>query len=299
MLAITAVELLWWALAWASRIAPPLFFGTYLLLALGGLAAAIGVRRALRLAPTSAPWPGTLTGTLLIATAASAFLPLKVAIPREIPFWLDRPLAQGEQALLGAPPWLLLDHLLGWAAVPMDWLYGSWLPLQTVVLFLVVLSRPCPAKSRALIAYSLAWFLLGVAAAALCSSAGPIFYDRLFGGSTFASLRTTLQARGAWIALGESDKMWASLAGNRPGLIAGISAVPSIHVAISAWLYLTARTIAPRAALPALAYTALIWIGSVQLGWHYASDGLAGIVGMLVVWRLPRLSRPKRASFST
>ena len=38
------------------------------------------------------------------------------------------------------------------------------------------------------------------------SSAGPIFYDRLFGGTAFAALRETLQSRGAWVALAESDR---------------------------------------------------------------------------------------------
>ena len=86
--------------------------------------------------------------------------------------------------------------------------------------------------------------------------------------------------------LAESDKMWASLASGRPGIVAGISALPSIHVAISLWIYLAARTLAPRAAPYALAYFGFIWIGSVQLGWHYAADGLAGALGMLAIWKL-------------
>ena len=168
----------------------------------------------------------------------------------------------------------------------MDWLYATWLPVQSLVLFLVILARPSPGKSRALIAYIVAWFLLGVVAAVLLSSAGPLFYDRLFGGTDFAPLGHTLRARGAWIALAESGRMWTSLASNRPSLVAGISAAPSIHVAISLWIYLNARKLAPRAALPAMLYFLLVWIGSVQLGWHYATDGLAGVIGMLAIWYL-------------
>ena len=44
-------------------------------------------------------------------------------------------------------------------------------------------------------------------------------------------------------------------------------------------------TMAPRIAPLSLVYFLLIWLGSVQLGWHYASDGLAGAMGMLAVWR--------------
>ena len=164
-----------------------------------------------------------------------------------------------------------------------------------MILFLVILQPPSAAKSRALIAYSLAWFWLGVVAAMLFSSAGPLFYDRLFGGDTFAAMRETLQARGAWVTLAESDKMWASLASGRPSLVAGISAVPSMHVAISLWMFLVARARTPRLAPLVLLYTLLIWIGSVQLGWHYAADGLAGVIGMALIWPLAGLINRKLA----
>jgi hypothetical protein len=153
-----------------------------------------------------------------------------------------------------------------------------------LVLFTVMLEPPSSAKSRAMIAYSLAWFVLGVGAAMLFSSAGPLFYDRLFGGNDFALLGETLRSRGAWVAIAESDAMWTALADGRPGLVAGISAVPSLHVAISLWMFLTARSMARRVAPFALSYFILIWIASVQLGWHYASDGLAGAAGMLAIW---------------
>jgi hypothetical protein len=286
MAGLTIIELSWWAAVWRMGAAPAPFVGTYLVLTFGGLALAIAARLALRLAPSGAAWPSIVTGTTLVAIGASVFLPLKYAIPSEIPFWLDRPLADVERLIFGGDPWLLLDRLFGWATRPLDWLYGCWLPTQLLIMFFVMLSAPSPRKSRSLIAYSLAWFLLGAIAAVLLSSAGPLFYDRAFGGGTFAHLTETLRNRGAWIALAESDRMWASTSATNPGLIAGISAMPSIHVAISLWIFLTARTMAPRKSRAAFVYFVLIWIGSVQLGWHYASDGLVGALGMLGVWAL-------------
>ncbi len=187
-------------------------------------------------------------------------------------------------AAFGADPWLILDHLFGWAAAPLDGLYALWLPTQVLLLFLVIVQPALAVKSRVLIAYALAWFMLGMVAATLLSSAGPIFHDRVFGGDSFAALHDTLRKRGAWMVLAESNRMWASLASARPGLVAGISAVPSIHVAVSVWMFLAARTMAPRAAPYAAVYATLIWIGSVQLGWHYVSDGVAGALGMLAIW---------------
>jgi hypothetical protein len=30
---------------------------------------------------------------------------------------------------------------------------------------------------------------------------------------------------------------------------------------------------------------AAIWLSSIHLGWHYASDGVGGVIGALIVWQ--------------
>ena len=286
MAAVTLLEIGWWTVVWSIGIAPAPYLLTYIALAFAGLAAALIVRLIVQPKAASPNWSSVIPATFLVGVGASFFLPLKYAIPKLLPFWLDRPLAHAERALFTADPWLLLDRALGSAVVPIDRVYALWLPTQALVLFLIMLRPPSPAKSRLLIAYVLAWFVLGVVAAIIFSSAGPIFYDRLFGGMSFAPLRASLQGHGAWMVLAESDRMWASLESGRPTIVAGISAGPSIHVAISGGMYLAARQLAPRAASYALFYAAFIWIGSVQLGWHYVTDGLAGTLGMLAIWAL-------------
>lgn len=285
MAAVTSIEFVWWALCWRAGIAPAPQLATYVALAAAGLLGALALRAAFRPGAERVSWSVLLLGTMLVALGASFFLPLKYAIPGQVPFWLDAPLAFGERELFGTDPWRIIDRLFGWALVPMDRVYGLWLPVQSLVLFSVLLLPPSASKSRALIAYSLAWFLLGVVAAVLCASVGPIFYDRLLGGHEFVALSARIST-GGWMASSEADAMWASFASGRPGLVAGISAMPSLHVAISFWIWLTARSLAPRVAPLALAYAVLMWIASVQLGWHYVSDGLAGVLGMLCIWRL-------------
>jgi hypothetical protein len=289
MAAMIAAEFIWWAVVWMAGIAPPPFFLTHLAIAAAALGIAFAVRKLVRRRSEGAAWISVIAGTLLFGIGSALFLPLKYAIPSEIPFWLDVPLAEAERHLFGADPWILLDRALGWAVVPIDRIYGLWLPVQAFVFFTVLLEPSSPAKSRALIAYSLAWFVLGVAAAVLLSSAGPLFYDRLYGGRDFGLLGETLRSRGAWVAIAESDTMWAAKASNQPGLVAGVSAVPSLHVAISLWFYLAARSMAPRFAWLGLAYFIFIWVASVQLGWHYVSDGLAGSLGMLALWAVAGL----------
>jgi len=284
---LTSVELVWWALCWQAGIAPAPRVGTYLALAVAGLVAALALRLAFRRRAERARWSVLLVGTVLIALGASLFLPLKYAIPGQVPFWLDAPLAFGERQLFGIDAWRIADQLFGWALVPVDRIYGLWLPVQSLVLFSVMLLPPSAAKSRALIAYSLAWFLLGVVAAILCASVGPIFYDRLLGGRDFAELGNRL-SNGAWMAQTEADAMWASLASGRPGFVAGISAMPSLHVAISLWIWLTARSLTTRVVPLALAYAIFTWAASVQLGWHYVSDGLVAVLGMAGIWYLAK-----------
>ncbi len=288
MAAITVVELAWWTVSWTSGAAPAPFLLTYLVLACIGLGAAFLLGMVIQPGAPRAGWASLVSGTLLVGLGASLFLPLKYAIPFVVPFWLDAPLARAERAIFAGDPWLLLDRLLGWAIVPMDRLYALWLPTQCLVLFTVMLQPPSAAKSRALIAYALTWFLLGVAAAAVFSSAGPIFYDRLFGGTEFAPLGETLRHRGAWVVLAESDRMYSSFALRQPGMVSGMSAVPSVHVAISVWIFLASRTMAPSLSRYALLYAILIAVGSVQLGWHYVTDGMLGAVGAVVIWRLSK-----------
>lgn len=285
--ALTSVELVWWAVCWTMGMTPAPLLAPYLVLAFLGLVVALALRSALRPGAKRAPLSVLVPGTMLIGLAASLFLPLKYAIPRQVPFWLDTPLALGERQLFGDDPWRIADRIFGWALVPVDRVYGLWLPVQSLVLFSVMLLPASHAKSRALIAYGLAWFFLGVVAALLCASAGPIFYDRLLGGHEFAPLTAKLHG-GAWMARTEADAMWASFASGRPSIVAGMSAMPSLHVAISFWIWLAARTLAPRLAPFALSYVFFIWIASVQLGWHYVSDGLGAVLGMALVWWLAK-----------
>jgi hypothetical protein len=225
-------------------------------------------------------------GVLLVGLSASLFMALKFAIPLLFPFWLDAPLAAAEAGVLGTEPYQLLNSLFGRATLVVDRVYAFWLPVQLVVLFSVLSASPSQAKSRALTAYAASWFLIGIVAAALLSSAGPIFFDREFGVTRFDPLHQLLAAHGATMILSTSDAMWSAYASGQYRLVAGISAAPSMHVAVSLWILLAARSLAPRAVPLAAAYFAFIWIASVQLGWHYVSDGLTGMLGMAALWWL-------------
>ena len=282
MAVLTGLELVAWAIAALAGFAPLPLLGTNLALAFAALGVALVVRLLLLRRWPSASWPAILAATALVGTGAAMFSALKYSIPAMVPFWLDPALNQAEHL------WQLLDAAFGWATYPIDRIYGLWLPTQLLVLFLIIFAAPSPAKTRALACYAAAWFLIGVVSATALSSAGPIFFDRVFGGTQYAALHAALAHHGAWMVMATSDAMWAARAGGTPGLVSGISALPSMHVAISLWMALTARALAPRMVPLAWAYFIFIWAASVLLGWHYASDGLAGCLGLLILWRLSR-----------
>ena len=226
-------------------------------------------------------------GSQLLAFGSAAFGSLKAGIPRATPFWLDRPLADIEARLFGGDAWAAFHSLFGWAVPLFDKLYSTFVGTHVLAVLALLAAAPSLLKSRALVALSLAWLVLGVAGAYALSSAGPIFYDRLYGGERFAEMMAML-GRDAPIATFTADALWGMFQSGSPRFGNGISAMPSMHVALTMWLALVVN--GTRFAPLGWAYFALTWIGSVLLGWHWFLDGLAGSAGMLALWAIaPRL----------
>jgi membrane-associated phospholipid phosphatase len=63
----------------------------------------------------------------------------------------------------------------------------------------------------------------------------------------------------------------------QPGLGTGISAFPSMHLALFTMNAMFLREFKPSWVPWAWAYTAILLVSSVYLGWHYAVDGIASI----------------------
>jgi hypothetical protein len=79
-----------------------------------------------------------------------------------------------------------------------------------------------------------------------------------------------------------ADALWHSHSANVATVANGISAMPSMHVGLTLWLAFVFKD--TRLAPLGWTYYALIWTGSVLLGWHYFSDGLVGSLGVLLLW---------------
>jgi len=115
-------------------------------------------------------------------------------------------------------------------------------------------------------------------------SGGPIFYDLITGKPEFNALMAHLGS--AMHDYGELRRMaWSAHLGQIPTHGFAISAFPSLHVAMATLLALQAYHAGRRWFYAALALVAVILLGSVQLGWHYAVDGYFSIAATLLVWR--------------
>jgi membrane-associated phospholipid phosphatase len=119
-------------------------------------------------------------------------------------------------------------------------------------------------------------------------SAGPIFYERIGLGERFAALPIQ-----PWVQV-TADYLWGNYQSRGAQVGVGISAFPSLHVAGAAWIALTVSLYARRLSIVAWSYFAIILVGSVSLGWHYAVDGIAGVILALGAWKLTAWPAEKR-----
>lgn len=215
---------------------------------------------------------------LLLSAAQTTVLSwLKNMLPHVSGFWADPPLAELDRLIFGVDPWRLALKLSD--GEPLQTIYATW-PFVVPVAFIAVAFAPeSRIKARAMISYFLIVGAVGLGQF-LLPAAGPIYYEAVGHGSRFADLPIMADTR-IW-----ADYLWSSYsqAANRPG--SGISAMPSGHVAISVWIALCLASYFPRLKWAGRGYVAVIWFGSVYLGWHYAVDGLVSLAIAVAAYRI-------------
>jgi len=231
-------------------------------------------RRLIREAPR---FHGFAAGVVLVGLQAAVLTWAKVMLPLAIPFWADPMLANLDYALFGEDPWIFAMRLFGWAAPFFDRIYVTWAPAKFGTLIVLLVLPESRAKSRALVAYFILFALIVFGQYAF-SSAGPIFYAQFGFGDRFQHLPIE-----PWVRTARDYLYLDHLkVGGDPG--GGISAWPSFHVAGALWTAQVWYSWDRRLGLFGLGWFVLILIGSVLLGWHYAVDGIAGILMAVSAW---------------
>jgi hypothetical protein len=232
---------------------------------------------------------------------SSAFTFVKTSMPYILPFYADEAFAVWDKVMHGGvDPWIWKHQFADY--IPADSVstlyFIIWgFPAAFFPFVLAVSDSDAERKRRFLILFAFVWIGLGNVVALLGSSVGPVYYDRLLATDRFPDLILALQTSGiADTRIGMvQDGLWRIFQEHSQVAGSGISAFPSVHVAVATltMLYMCERSkwLAPLA----IAFLVSIQFSSVYIGWHYAIDGYFSFIAVIGVWyALRTMSQAKR-----
>jgi hypothetical protein len=241
-------------------------------------------------------WTGFLVVFICIPLFSSAFASYKQTIPLINNFKWDRMLMRWDYVLhFGHNPWRLLEPILSHPILLriVDLIYILWFAVFFLFCFWMAWTPKRQLRLCFFISTILVWGLLGSVFGTIFSSAGPCYYSQVVSetANPFASLMYRLsemhQQSSLW-ALSNQYGLWEAKTCGTWLPFGGISAMPSIHLAMATLFALVAFDVHKKFGMFFIAYVALIQIGSVVLGWHYALDGYVAIILSSLIWFLVR-----------
>ncbi|QNM83616.1 phosphatase PAP2 family protein [Sphingomonas sabuli] len=277
------------------------------ILALCGAAAVLTLVFAIRRDPTPLKTMGkvagahmrspTLVAASLIGTACTivlmgAFGAMKMLLPLYREFDWDGAFARADRMLLGGvAPWEITHGIFATTAATrvLDAIYTLWVPLLFFAVIVAACSSPVK-RARFLLSFGAAWLILGVAGAYGLASAGPCYALSIGadGGADFQPLMDRLRGAGSGAsplnAVMWQSTLWNAHVTENYGFAMGISAMPSMHNAITMLYALALWNGRPLYRYGTALYALIILVASVHLGWHYLVDGLVAWAGMAAIW---------------
>lgn len=234
-------------------------------------------------------------GRLPLLVVLIAFLPtfalLKPLIPLMNPYGWDTVFMEWDRAIFGTDPWRLLQPALGYPVVTaaMAILYHAWFALVYPGSLVFLYARQADRVRRQyFLSFILVWILGGIVLAALLSSVGPCFMEAILGNPHFADQMAYLHGANGQIpivVLNVQEMLLDNYTANGPGHGAGITAMPSMHVAMAFLFWLAIRRVSAVAAKWCFGFFIVTWVSSVHLAYHYAVDGLVSVILVAILWR--------------
>jgi hypothetical protein len=219
------------------------------------------------------------------------FVTAKANVPVIGGFAWDPALAEADRLLfLGHHPWELLQPILGYWPVTfaINVIYNSWFVVMWIIWLQLAFAREASLlRTRFFLTFFLTWIVGGSILAMLMSSAGPCYFGRLGLApdpyhDLMAYLRGVNEIVPVW-GVSLQDILWNSYASHSTTV--GISAMPSMHNGTALLFALTATQISRPWGKLIWAQTAVIFVGSIHLGWHYAVDGILAFGLTFAVWQ--------------
>ncbi|MEE2770524.1 MAG: phosphatase PAP2 family protein [Pseudomonadota bacterium] len=216
---------------------------------------------------------------IIFQTSFKSIYAWQLATPNNVD-WL---LYTFDRMFLGPSLWWwgsqLLSHNI-WLNVVyyLDRFYMPYFAYQWFVIMYIVFHETSDKREYFITTFFLIW-MFGTTIGGLCQSGGPFFFS-------YAPWHI-LQMKGLeainhivpLYSLNTQNYLWQSYFDvNKTMLAGGISAFPSLHIAICLFIYLFFRECGYKY-LTILTFIGLMitWIGSMILGWHYFVDGLGAV----------------------
>lgn len=219
------------------------------------------------------------------------FTMVKSHVPVLAPYAWDVTFDQWDRVLhFGYRPWELLQPVFGFWPVTflVNLNYNMWFVVMNVFwAYYAFIAKPGEERTRFFISYMMIWIVGGGVLAVVFSSAGPCYYTRIgLSPDPYVPLMDYLRSANEVLpiwALSAQDMLWQLQ--SEGSAFGGISAMPSMHNATALLFVLTSgdRPLWVRRGL--IVHAALIFLGSVHLGWHYAVDGYLAFALAYAVWR--------------
>ncbi len=230
---------------------------------------------------------------ILFILFLQVFAAYKPLIPTVSPFQWDPLFADLDHLVhFGNEPWTITHSVFTTplSTYAINVVYNSWFFVCVAVLAWQAFSTSKPnLKLQYLLSFVAVWIVLGTLAATAMSSAGPCFYNAIVGSNRYLPLMEALEYANRDYPIWALDTQALLLSSYLEGtnqLVTGISAMPSMHVALATLMALFAERRNKVFALVMFAYFVAIYIGSVHLAWHYAIDGIVSSVATVIIWRL-------------
>ena len=228
---------------------------------------------------------------LVLPLFFSLFTSVKDQMSRIVPFYADPEIMRIDRMVHGGlDSWQVFHPFIGYgiAIFAMNFTYNLWFIVMFIILFCNVFSkRDYIVRSQYLVTFILVWAVLGNLAATIFSSVGPAFVNAFYGDTTFSPLMSYLQVTNAtypvW-ALTTQRMLLSTVAAGGPKLGSGISAFPSLHVAVATLNAIYLWRFRGLLRWAGVAFLILIQMGSVQLAWHYGVDGYASMLATPIIW---------------
>lgn len=185
--------------------------------------------------------------------------------------------------------WIESWHLSG----VMNFFYLAWFLLVFISNgYALFCDRDYTRRMRYLWSVAVTWIGLGVVLATIFASVGPVYFNAFYPGldnpydALLDHLHAVQQSGIDLNVIQMSPVLLEMVQNDRVLNLNGISAMPSMHVAIAWLITLYAFSVKRWAGMMALFFFIMIQIGSVYLSWHYAIDGYASVILVSIIWWL-------------